>query len=101
MSHTPGPWVVDPTENENARMVWFGAEEGLSYALVYGGPNRENDANLIAAAPLLLELATAIVIAIDAHTTPDGQDYYPELVMEALSGWLPKARQAIKSAKGE
>jgi hypothetical protein len=96
--HTPGPWTV--THNgyyHEIRTPWPGDSEvrknSPSLASVFEHSNIENyspevaqaNANLIAAAPELLE---GLEIAMD---------YLPHITCE----WATKARSAIAKAKGE
>lgn len=86
--HTAGPWHVVPTpESSNQRFKVFA--EIVSVALVYYDKNDEANANLIAAAPELLDAAEDALQMLNAHL--------PE-----LKGYVvPKLIAAIAKATGE
>jgi len=103
MTHTPGPWVVSDTNDEGDVYVSQTAKAGLYVAIaldpLYSSePTTEANANanLIAAAPDLLEACERIaeLDCTDGYTLADSE--YP-----ALWDALHVARAAIAKARGE
>lgn len=89
--HTPGPWKVKPFENEQGDFN-IDSEYGYHIAETIGGLGNEEEANanLIAAAPDLLESLQAMVAMMDS-----GDEH------GAGSPWHIKATAAITKATGE
>ena len=86
--HTPGPWMVSPYNNVTSRNGTIAKTEQMP-----GNNDRERDANanLIAAAPDLLEALEAAVARVQI-ANEEGDNI--------LSAWLPDAISAIAKAKG-
>lgn len=87
ISHTPGPWIVDPAEDVPLAVIQD-TPDGFGVAeIVAQGPEGEADARLIAAAPDMLE-ALQRIVAVTYHD--------PDLYGDIL-GW---ACAAIAKAEG-
>ena len=96
--HTPGPWIWNPEDDEC--LMGKGGAHVMTLGDCYpngGGPS-EHDANIIAAAPDLLEsleslldMGSVFISAIEAN------DCYSVDFEE----WAVKARAAIAKAKGQ
>lgn len=91
--HTPGPWVVNRTitaGNQSSQFQIIGTRDGSLSLVCYGVDTGYNEidanANLISAAPDLLEVAK---LAIDLDSSED---------MDAL---FHMANKAIAKAQGE
>lgn len=83
--HTPGPWLTNGTAGHEKHGQWsVYAESGKTIAIVYDG---ERDANLIAAAPQLLEACQRLV------SFADGKVSHVDWAVE-------NARAAIAKAEG-
>ena len=66
-THTPGPWTTQNVESEH-NLVYVlirAGDDGLAFAGVYEGHDAEANAALIAAAPDLLDAASAALRVID------------------------------------
>ena len=83
-NHTPGPWRVDHGSMLDGVNVITPRNEWICYLGMASRPDVVADANLIAAAPELLE---ALEDAVRDSESP-GQ-------------WLDEARAAIAKARGE
>lgn len=92
MSHTPGPWsVLDHTKEPPTQEILCLPETGFALECEAFESISDTDranANLIAAAPDLLEALESLYGAIDSCV-----DLTPEV--------LKQARSAIKKARGE
>lgn len=88
MSHTPGPWSVEAIY----ALLRFGRKSGGSWDDI-GEEHEffpdENDANLIAAAPELLEALEAVEIAV---TLGNAADDDPDAARE----WLQAQTKAVE-----
>lgn len=105
--HTPGPWGVTSSSNPKNGSSWRDiVSYGTEFKPSYVGEALEQDANLIAAAPELLEALEKVVAIL---TQPVQR---PPLPNEAFSGKIRiiqgdcacavnAARYAIAKAKGE
>lgn len=83
----PGPWWADDQSEGEKRQVL--GPDGRLIAIVYG----EANANLVAAAPELLESLESLVMWLERHPNSSGQTPAND-----LARW---ARAAIVKAKGE
>lgn len=102
IKHTPGPWFITGSMTKYVearipgRMIQEVAACGPTAADDGYGDQQMANAQLIAAAPELLESLTYALIDFDnwaAH-----EDHHPH---EHLVAWAEKARAAIAKAKGE
>ena len=96
VKHTPGPWFVDQYEDEESRHVITSKPDHLYVAYTIGGLGKEQEANadLIAAAPDLLE-------ALRAFVSPWDGDSVEEIESQsglATSVRIEQARAAIAKA---
>lgn len=91
--HTPGPWTI--FADKGAAVCILPAErpgEVCSFE-GRGGPEREADARLIAAAPELLEACKLYWNAVDLmNDGPDDSD------VALASGWFQKAQTIARAA---
>lgn len=94
VTHTPGPWTINPTGR--APIVIFDADPQLPIVdTVHGYNLRVCDANvrLIAASPdLLAELLAAV------QHEEDSLHMSEEHIYEARKAWLPRAKAALVKA---
>ena len=104
MSHTPGPWATHKTEgngsNISDRLEIVGPEEGRKRSLIasiYGFklPEGQANAQLIAAAPELLEVIREAVDSAEREMAK-GRKASP-----GLATWLEKARAALAKARAD
>lgn len=99
MSHTPGPWATCPPEFTDEE-CWTVQEDGGMTVRVCGGDSPENraNANLIAAAPELLEeLKEAEKVIRWAAQRSEGR-----VRADVVNGWLLHAKKiASVIAKAE
>lgn len=93
--HTPGPWTVEAEHLGTNRDFVIEAPEFGIIADIGGGPevNRRANANLIAAAPELLD-ACELMLAVYAPL------FFPAEPKDAFSIAVLKARAAIAKAQG-
>lgn len=111
--HTPGPWKwsqgIDDWElvgaDANRVMFRWNDPSGLRCGLVAGAQLKEADANLIAAAPDLLEALTSAVTVLESCATArNGRccDYVETRhgSMLRVSELIESARKAIAKAEG-
>ena len=82
--HTPGPWAYDADSREI-----FADSDGFGWIALVKGNERLANANLIAAAPAMLEALRSLV------------DYFGPDVDNALDEALTSARAAIERATTE
>jgi hypothetical protein len=102
--HTPGPWQVD-LENCHTGQVAVCHGDADTYYEVWtpnwaGGIDQKANANLIAAAPEMLEMLEEVT-----HQLKGAIDYLEEELdtrdIMAMDGLVVKAKAAIAKAKGE
>jgi len=91
MGHTPGPWTI--TTHGNQYGIIWGAERGVAVIRDLKGETEAN-ANLIAAAPELLEVLENLVRCLQHHSGITG------LTLDAVIERARRLRQKAK-AKGE
>lgn len=107
--HTPGPWAFGYRKDDspkafidpNFEQPWINIDpvpkndleilNGMGCICKVSGPDREANANLIAAAPDLLEVAKGILLLLDQ----DDQPYYSKIAL------LNAAERAIAKAEGK
>jgi len=92
--HTPGPWTHTPSRehsNPDTTRRDIVAESQFGPAFIAGDVS-QSDANLIAAAPDLLDLLEAAVARVQL-ANEEGNPI--------LSAWLPDALSTLRKAKGE
>jgi hypothetical protein len=103
-NHTPGPWGISyddlSIDDSQMKAVWLTCED-YTYAnigqLYIRADEKEEDtanANLIAAAPELLE-------ALEYAVSKYGKEGGPWNVPGDAGGWLDRSRKAIAKATGE
>jgi len=91
-THTPGPWIIQPTSRAGNGSAWRDiVSTGTTFSPCYVSEALERDAQLIAAAPDLLA-ALQSVVARYAPTTSPADD-------EVAAMWR-SARSAIAKAQG-
>lgn len=95
MTHTQGPWVVEPITNEEEAYGVYASAENAFVAVTPWGPNTEENAHLIAAAPDLLA-ALQYLLAQTIEADEDASIGLTEGEEEAAQ----MARAAISKAKG-
>ncbi len=68
-SHTPGPWTAKPTASLGPQYKVYADDDtiGADIAIVYDHGNTQANANLIAAAPCLLEAATWLMAELSSR----------------------------------
>lgn len=67
MTHTPGPWIVQPSSNPKNGTAWRDiVSTGQEYSPSYVGEALERDAHLIASAPEMLKVLHSIISHNDA-----------------------------------
>jgi len=100
--HTPGPWEIRPSSNPANGAGWRDIVSiGATFNPSYVGEALENDARLIAAAPLLLEALRQT----EQHLTRIARAFYvggkASDLKQAFAGWkdtAESARSAIAAA---
>lgn len=93
MTHTPGPWVVEPiTNNDEAYGVYASAENAF-VAVTPWGPSTEENATLIAAAPDMLAALEEMNALFADHAQYDEEGHE--------TAAIKAAQAAIAKAKGE
>ena len=108
--HTPAPWMVEKVKTSCGHCFKIGTKEQFqekkdrplnipSYACLYvdygnASNQSEANANLIAAAPELLEALECMAIAACAVAMPHAGE------RKLMQGAVDMAREAIKKAKG-
>lgn len=99
MSHTPGPWTVEPMTHERqlGTVTPISSECG-EIGLVYGGRDGDcrSNAHLIAAAPDLLEMLQLAVHLFENY----GLLAQPKMTELSDRDWINESRAAIAKAKG-
>lgn len=91
--HTPGPWSLFHHKDSGARYIDAGSVQmQISRTSDAGAEDMDANARLIASAPELLELVTAIMKARGKCYIPNNED--------GLLSWDEKARAAIAKATG-
>jgi hypothetical protein len=107
MKHTPGPWRVEVvTEKDEFRAVTAGefaivSKDNLCPATVWEAALGEGgiaNANLIAAAPEMLEQLEYCVGMLEVHFPPGGKTLHG---IEVEPNYLDAPKAAIAKAKGE
>jgi len=87
--HTPGPWKVDTVSTTiefiNAKVI-HSPDDYIHACLMGSDKTQEANANLIAAAPELLECLNHLFYNCEAKTTIE---------------WIFKIKEAIAKAKGQ
>lgn len=99
--HTKGPWAAQDGLSAGREVIAIGATNKLKRRVAScGGPDRDANALLIAAAPDLLEAARSTLNAIDDEGKLTGRDdeYIYDCLGSAMSGAYFSARAAIAKA---
>ena len=99
-NHTPGPFCVE-TQGPAPRKVIVGADRSL-VAMLYGQPNEDADASLLAAAPeMLAALIDVIEIAQESvEVRQRSEDAYDRDTARSFQADIDRARAAIAKAEG-
>ena len=98
MKHTPGPWLVSSTFGEDLEIVTYSEGHRFFIATVEYADRASVEvanANLIAAAPALLEALDGMIQCIDAYHDTSRP------IPSHLSAWYGAGRSAIAQAEGE
>ena len=91
LTHTPGPWAIEPVRNGRGEVLEYRIGHlALIASVPKLGGKAEADAVLIHAAPLLLEALEYAMEAIDYYHEREGADSMRE-----------EAREAIAKARGK
>lgn len=98
--HTPGPWAVERVTRTMTNVTKNSVTQHLEFKV--NGPSRwnEHDARLIAAAPLMLEVAESLLRSMEENTCYTGfgkfdqsaaADFYNQPQIKALVAAIAKA----------
>ena len=96
--HTPGPWAWRAAEFTECELV---SANGVVILTATGADGDENDDDLIAAAPDLLEALQRLIAAHDAHSTLHAEDGDDVARMIEWAAAEDAARSAIAKAEGK
>lgn len=91
--HTPGPWKESKNVMEQPVIESVRPDNDAFIICQTFGPDKHDNAQLIAAAPELLELLRALMDTRHKHFIDNGID--------GMHGWDEQARTAIAKATGE
>ena len=98
--HTPKPWLTKPTASIGPQRAVYSETDpsGRDIAIVYDSENSEADANLIAAAPELLEALRECVTDDNANCIVTSDVCYMIRRFKAINAIV---RTAIAKAEGK
>ncbi len=90
-NHVPGPWIDQPGTTTGRIVIAPDQPKVRKNIAACGGPNRDANARLIAAAPDLLAALQAYVTAYDAGT---GTIHVNDQIRAAIAKALPTSEEA-------